>query len=124
MYGRKWIGALKYKGIYKICDREGREIKEVLKKEGEKVLRCTMQLLREVWMIIGMEKIDIHEGVMVKALLDSGAMGIFVDRKFVEKNRFKLEKLERPLKMTNMDGNNNSGGDILHEVECCHNPPL
>ena len=40
--GRKWIGVLKYKGIYKICDREGREIKEVLKKEGEKVLRCTM----------------------------------------------------------------------------------
>jgi len=74
--------------------------------------------------MIGMEKIDTHEGVMVKVLLDSGAMGMFVDRKFAEKNGFKLEKLERPLKMTNVDGSNNNRGDILHEVECYHNPPL
>jgi len=32
-------------------------------------------MLREVWLNIGVEKIDTHEGVMVKALLDSSADG-------------------------------------------------
>jgi len=54
----------------------------------------------------------------VKALLDSGAIGMFVDRKFVKKNRFKIERLERLLKVTNMDRSNNNRGDITHEVEC------
>jgi len=36
--------------------------------------------LREVWLNIGVEKIDTYKGVMVKALLDSGAMGMFIDR--------------------------------------------
>ena len=45
-------------------------------------------------MEVGIEKLDNHEGVMVKALLDSGAMGIFVDKKFMEEHSFKLEKLD------------------------------
>jgi len=65
-----------------------------------------------------MEKIDTHKGVTVKALLDSRAIGMFVDKKFAERNGFKLDKLERPLKVTNVDGSNNSGGNITHKVEC------
>jgi len=76
-----------------------------------------MQPLREVWMRIGIEKIDTHEGVTVKVLLDSGATGMFVDRKFTERSGFKLDKLERPLKVTNIDGSNNSRGNITHKVE-------
>ena len=64
-----------------------------------------------------MEKIDIHKGVTVKALLDSGATGMFVDRKFVEKHGFKLDKLEKPLILMNVDGSNNSRGRITHEIE-------
>ena len=69
-------------------------------------------------MRIGIEKIDTHEGVTVKALLDSGATGMFVDRKFAEKHEFKLDKLKKPLIMTNVDDSNNSGERITHEVEC------
>ena len=29
-------------------------------------------MLREVWIDIGIEKVDMHEGVTVKVLLDSG----------------------------------------------------
>jgi len=29
-----------------------------------------------------------------------------------------MEKLERPIKVTDVDGTHNSGGDITHEVEC------
>ena len=31
-------------------------------------------------MNIGVEKIDTHEGVMIKAFLDSGTTGMFMDR--------------------------------------------
>jgi len=43
---------------------------------------------------VGIEKLDNHEGVTVKALLDSSIMGIFVDKKFVEEHGFRLEKLD------------------------------
>ena len=69
-------------------------------------------------MKIGLEKVDTHEGITVNALLDSRATGLFMDKKFVVKNRFKMEKLERPVKVTNMNGTHNSGGDITYEVEC------
>jgi len=97
--------------------RKIKELKEKMKGE-ERVVRHTMQPLREVWMRIGMEKINTHEGVTVKALLDSGATGMFVDRKFAERHGFKLEKLEKPLIVINVDGSNNSGGRITHEIEC------
>jgi len=69
-------------------------------------------------MKIGMEKVNIYEGVTVKVLLDSGAMGMFVDKKFAEKHGFKLDKLERPLVVMNVDGSNNSRERIMHEIEC------
>ena len=88
-------------------------------KEGNKrTVRCTLQPLREVWMTIGMERIDTHEGVMVRMLLDMGATGMFVDREFAEQRGFMLEKLDRPSNVTNVDRTNNSGGRITHKIEC------
>jgi len=74
-------------------------------------------MLREVWLNIGVEKIDTHKGVMIKALLDSGATGIFMDRQTAARHGFKLQKLERPLMVKNVDGTVNSGGAIMHQVE-------
>jgi len=75
-------------------------------------------MLREVWLNIGVEKIDTHEGVMIKALLDSGATGMFMDRQMAARHGFKLQKLERLLVARNVDSTNNSGGAITHQVEC------
>ena len=100
-----------------------KKVKE-MKEQGEKaereerVVRYTMQPLKAVWMKIGLEKVDTHEGVTVNVLLDSRATGLFIDKKFVEKNGFRMEKVERPIKVTNVDGTHNSGEDITHEVEC------
>jgi len=58
-----------------------------------------------------------HKGIIVKALLDSGAMGIFMDREMARKHRFKMTKLERPLKVKNMDRTENSEGSITHQAE-------
>ena len=68
-------------------------------------------------MQVGLEKVDSHEGVSVKALLDSGATKMFANKKFVEKNGFKLEKLDRPVRIRNVNGMGNSGGLVTHEIE-------
>jgi len=75
-------------------------------------------MLREVWLNIGVEKIDMHKGVMIKALLDNGATGMFMDRQTAARHGFKLQKLERPLMVKNVDGTVNSRGAIMHQVKC------
>jgi len=74
-------------------------------------------MLREVWLNIRIEKLDTHESVMVKALLDSGATGMFMDKKMAVKYGFRLQKLERLVAVRNVDGTNNSGGAITYQVE-------
>jgi len=44
-------------------------------------------------MKVGLEKLKSYEGITVKALLNSGAIDLFIDTNFVKKKRFKLEKL-------------------------------
>ena len=68
-------------------------------------------------MDIGIEKVDMHKGIIVKALLDSGATGMFMDRKMAAKYGFRLQKLERLIMVRNIDGTNNSAGAITHQVE-------
>jgi len=88
-------------------------------KEGssQREVRRTFKILREVWLNIGIEKIDTHEGVAVKVLLDSGITGMFIDKRTAAKHGFRLQKLEKPIIVRNVDGINNSGGAITHQVE-------
>jgi len=74
-------------------------------------------MLKEVWLNVGVEKLDTHKGVTVKALLDSGATGMFMDKRMAARHGFKLQKLERPIMVRNVDRTNNSGGAITHQVE-------
>jgi len=64
-----------------------------------------------------MEKVNTHEKVTVKVLLDSRATGMFADKKFVERNGFKLERLDRPVRIKNVDGTGNSRGLVTYEIE-------
>jgi len=63
------------------------------------------------------EKIDMHEGILVKALLDSGATGLFMSKKYTEIGGFKLIKLKKPILVRNVDSTGNSRGAILYKVE-------
>jgi len=54
-------------------------------------------------MNIGVEKLDTHEGITVKALLDSGATGMFMDKRMAARHGFKLQKLERPIAVRNVN---------------------
>jgi len=68
-------------------------------------------------MQIGVKRIDTHKGISVKTLLDNGATGLFISKKYTEREGFKLIRLEKPIVVKNIDGIGNSGGAILHEVE-------
>ena len=88
-----------------------------LEKKKEKVRKAGDKTLKEVTVKIGLERIDIQEGVTVEALLDSGVMGLVMSSEFVRKQEFKLKKLERPMNMRNVDGSLNKKRPIEHTVE-------
>jgi len=67
---------------------------------------------------VGLEKLENHEGVAVKALLDSGATGLFMDTTFAKEKGFRMEKMKRSLLVKNVDGSENIGGAITHQVKC------
>jgi len=69
-------------------------------------------------MKVELEKLENHEGVAVKALLDSRATGLFMDMTFAKEKGFKMEKLKNPLLVRNVDGTANVGGAIMHQIEC------
>jgi len=50
----------------------------------------------------------------VKVLLDSSTIGMFMDKKIAAKHGFKLQKLDRPVMVRNVNETNNSGGTITH----------
>jgi len=49
-------------------------------------------ILREVIVKIGLERINTQEGVIMEALLDSGTTGLVMSLEFVKKQKFKIKK--------------------------------
>ena len=73
--------------------------------------------MREIIVKIGLERIDMQEGIMVEALLDSRVTGLVISSEFTRKQGFKLKKLERPMHVRNVDGLLNKEEPIEHTVE-------
>jgi len=69
-------------------------------------------------MKVRLKKLESHEGIAVKVLLDSRAIGLFINIVFAKEKEFKMEKLKNPLLVRNIDGTVNVGGAITHQVEC------
>jgi len=66
---------------------------------------------------IGLERIDMQEGITVEALLDSGATGLVMSSEFARKQSFKLKKLERPMNVRNVDRSFNKEELIENTME-------
>jgi len=47
----------------------------------EREVRRILKPLREVWLNVGLKRVDIHKEVSIRALLDSGATGLFMSRR-------------------------------------------
>ena len=65
-------------------------------------VRHTLWPLREVWMKVGLEKLESHKGITVKALLDSRATGLFMDMTFAREKGFRMEQMKNPLLVKNV----------------------
>ena len=77
-----------------------------------------LQPLKEVWIKMGLKKLESHKGVAVKALLNSRATGLFMDMTFVREKVFKIERFKNPLLVRNVDRMVNVEGAIIYQVEC------
>jgi len=66
----------------------------------------------------GLEKLESHKRAAVKALLDGGAIGLFIDTAFAKEKGFKIEKLKNLLLVRNVNGTVNVREAITHQVEC------
>ena len=73
--------------------------------------------LREVTVKIGLERIDMQEGITVEALLDSRATRLVMSSEFAKKQGFKLKKLERLINVRNVNESLNKEGPIKNMVE-------
>ena len=74
-------------------------------------------MLREVIVKIGLERIDIQEGITVEVLLDSGVTGLVISSKFARKQGFKMKKIEKSIYVRNIDGTMNKEEPIENKVE-------
>jgi len=73
--------------------------------------------LREVTVKIRLKQEEEEEGVMIEALLDSGATGLVMNEEFARRHKFKRMKLEKPVYVRNVDGMLNYVGPIVDTVE-------
>jgi len=111
---------LAFNNLYSVLHLEklGNKLNSTNTTERVRDIWRILWLLREVWLKVGLEKLESHEGVAVKALLDSGVIGLFMDTTFTKEKGFKIEKLKKPLLVRNVDRTINAGGAIIHQVEC------
>ena len=68
-------------------------------------------------MKIGLKQGEKEEGIVIEALLDSGATGLVMSEEFARKHRFRRTKLERLIYMRNVDRTLNYARPIVDTVE-------
>jgi len=91
---------------------------EKLKKEFVEVRKAEREeLLKEVMVKIGLERIDMQKGIIVEILLDSKAMRLVMSLEFTKKQEFKLKKIERPIYIRNINSSFNKKGPIKYIVK-------
>ena len=86
----------------------------------ENIFCCNLNnedMLREIIVKNGLERINIQEEVTVEALLNSGATRLVISLEFARKQGFKLKKIERPIYVRNVDRTLNKEGPIKYMVE-------
>jgi hypothetical protein len=66
---------------------------------------------------VELQSTDTGEVKSVRALLDSGATGMFIDREYVKANHLNTQSLSRPIPVRNVDGTPNEAGSVTEMVE-------
>ena len=73
---------------------QARDLKGTAKEKiSQREVHRTFKILKKVQLDIRIKRTDTHKSITIKALLNSGATGIFINRKMVAKYRFRLQRL-------------------------------
>jgi len=91
-------------------------LEKPLSENRERQLRRSGTNAYELIMTVTLKTLQEKKRMDVKALLDSGATGLFIDKKFVKEHGLRTHKLDIPIKVFNADGTQNLSGQITHEV--------
>jgi len=86
----------------------------------ENISYCNLDngdILKEIMVKIGLERVDTQKDVIVKVLLNSRVTILVMSLEFIRKQKFKLRKLEKLIYMRNIDGTFNKKRPIEHTVE-------
>ena len=75
------------------------------------------ELLKEVTVKIGLEKINMQKEVTIETLLGSETIKLVMSLEFARKQWFKLKKIERPIYVRNVDRMFNKEGPIKYTVK-------
>jgi predicted aspartyl protease len=70
-----------------------------------------------LYLRIEIESTETQRKQGIRALVDCGATGLFIDREYVKSNRLPTRKLSRPIPVFNVDGTANEAGSISEVVE-------
>ena len=76
----------------------------------------TLKPKQELMVNVGLRTLDTGRMYDEKALLDCGATGQFMDKKFAKGNNIAMRELPIPIPVYNVDGTLNIGGSITHEA--------
>jgi Retroviral aspartyl protease len=77
---------------------------------------CSIHLELEIHLNIGIKVADMHAMIEVEVLLDSGAMGLFINHALVQNNSIATCVLNHSIPVYNIDRSLNWGGIITEEV--------
>jgi len=70
-----------------------------------------------LYLWVEIESTDNQQKYGVRALVDLGATGLFIDRKYVKSNQIPTTKLPQPIPVFNVDGTANTEGSISEVAE-------
>lgn len=87
------------------------------KPKEEKFVIRTIGAKMDIMITVTLETVDTHKKIEGKALLDSGATGLFMSREFAKQHGIQLIKLDKPVQVKNVDGTLNVGGAITHQAD-------
>ena len=84
---------------------------------GERVMRCSATMTREVKLCLSFWALDTRELFSTTALLDSGATDSFIDKGMIDRYGLEVIAFDQPIPVFNADGGRNKLGDITGYVD-------
>src|SRR5882724_13163553 len=81
------------------------------------LLICSATLRRGTDILLQLNTIDSNTPMSIKALIDSGDTGLFIDIDYMQSKNLKTRHLPRAIPVYNIDGNPNEAGHITEVID-------